>query len=132
YVGLPITRITGGSPGLKPEQSESVSAGAIFTPRFLPELRLSVDYTRIEKIDEIQTPSNAFLFEYEDQLPGRIIRGDNLPGDPAGWAGPVLVFDLTRVNIAKTSVEAFDFQVDYNLDLRRLGAMRIYALVTRQ
>ena len=36
--------ITGGNPNLKPETSDTISVGAVFTPRFAPGLVLSVDY----------------------------------------------------------------------------------------
>ncbi len=44
-----------GSPSLRPEQSESFSAGMIFTPESIPGLRVPVNYTRIDKVDEINT-----------------------------------------------------------------------------
>jgi outer membrane receptor protein involved in Fe transport len=47
--------IFSGNPNLRPERSHSLSLGAILQPRFIENLRLSVDYTRIKKTDEIQS-----------------------------------------------------------------------------
>jgi len=55
--------------------------GVIFTPRFAPGFRLSVDYTRIDKIDEIQIPQPQFFLDNEDLFPGRIQRGARLAAD---------------------------------------------------
>jgi outer membrane receptor protein involved in Fe transport len=104
----------------------------IFTPRFVPGFRLSIDYTRIEKVDEIQTPQPQFLLDNEDSFPGRIVRGSNLAGDPPGWAGPITSFDMTLINIAKTSVEAYDVQAGYMLETKRFGDFYGYAIATRQ
>jgi outer membrane receptor protein involved in Fe transport len=129
FVGDPYTFIQGGNPNLRAEQSESFSAGLIFTPRFLVGLRLSIDYTQINKVDEIQSPDWLFIIANEDSLPGRIERGPNLPGDPAGWAGPITSFDATLINIASTSVEAYDLQADYTTQVGG-GDLRLYAVAT--
>jgi outer membrane receptor protein involved in Fe transport len=131
-VGQEWFYIQDGRQNIQPEQSESWSAGVILTPRFLPGMRVSVDYTKIRKVNEIQTPSIQFIVENETAFPDRIVRGANLPGDPAGWAGPIVSLDGTLINIAKTSLEAFDVQADYMLDTQRHGQFRWYALATFQ
>lgn len=103
----------GGNPDLLPEDSKSVSAGLILTPRFLSGARLSVDYTRIEKTGNITSLGPQQIMLLEAFLPGRVQRGPNLPGDLPGWAGPVTVLDDSLVNIARTEVEAVDLQLDY-------------------
>ena len=45
---------SGGNPDLLSEDSKSWSAGLIFNPQFLSNLRLSLDYTNIRKSNEIQ------------------------------------------------------------------------------
>lgn len=44
-----------GSPGLKPERGESWTAGAVFTPRFVPRLTISGDYINLRLKDQIVT-----------------------------------------------------------------------------
>ncbi|MBL8268769.1 TonB-dependent receptor, partial [Steroidobacter sp.] len=77
----------GGNPDLKSETSTSWSAGFVFTPRWVDGLRLSVDYTEIKKKNNIVALDDQTLLDNETFFPGRVTRGANLPGDPAGWAG---------------------------------------------
>jgi iron complex outermembrane receptor protein len=114
---LPIgSQLQGGNPDLEPEESKSLSMGLVLTPRILPDLRLSLDYTRIRKTDNIATypTGRQGIVNDEDLLPGRIVRGPNQPGDPAGWAGPIVLLNSTLFNVAEAEVEAFDLQLDYS------------------
>jgi outer membrane receptor protein involved in Fe transport len=104
---------SGGNPNLRPEDSKSWSAGIIFTPHALANLRVSLDYTQIKKTDNIATPSVETLINY---FPERVTRGPNLPTDPAGWAGPITAIDATLINVAKAEVDAYDLQADYAFD----------------
>src|SRR5690606_28410456 len=73
--GVPFTFLIDGNPDLRPEQSRSFSAGIIFTPQFMPGLRLSVDYTRIRKDDEIQSILDwQYFLDHEEKFPDRIVR----------------------------------------------------------
>lgn len=125
-------QFTGGNPNLTPEESESWSAGLIFEPGFAPGLRMSVDYTRIEKTNNIELyiPQQTLL-DNEHLFPERVVRGPNLPGDEPGWAGPVTALDLTAANISRAMVEAYDFQVDYRWQTA-FGAFDFFAVGTRQ
>src|SRR5262249_31888870 len=61
-----------------------------------------------------------------------IVRGPKLPGDPASYAGPIALFDDSLINLATTSVKAYDLQMDYTLKTGRLGEFHGYALGTWQ
>lgn len=123
----------GSSPDLVPEESRSWSAGVILTPRALPELRVSIDYTRIEKKNAIIRPgaeiTNDELIASEDYLPGRIVRG---PSDGLYDVGPITFIDFTYMNAANVDVTAYDFQVDYALRTERWGNFELFALATLQ
>ncbi len=125
--------ISGGNTDLRPERSKSWSAGAIATPRLVPGLRISIDYTKLEKRDNIAgATTSAFqnLLLAEELNPGRVIRGPALPGDPANWAGPVTALDFTLRNIARADLEAVDMQIDFE---RRtpIGRFALFAMATR-
>jgi outer membrane receptor protein involved in Fe transport len=122
----------GGSSAVRPEQSKSFSAGLIYTPNFVPRLRVSADYTRIKKTDEITTLSVQQILNLEDTFPGRVARGPNLPGDPVGYAGIITEIDGTLFNIAASKVEAWDFQVEYAQDLKKWGELQLYGVATLQ
>jgi outer membrane receptor protein involved in Fe transport len=108
----------GGSPDLRPEESISRSAGVVFTPRFVSGLRLSLDWTRIRKTDNIaqffdnQTAINNELF-----VPGVVTRGPAT----SGGVGPITNVSLRLLNFAKQDVEAYDLGGEYTLSTERLG-----------
>jgi outer membrane receptor protein involved in Fe transport len=126
-----VTYITGGNANLRPERSRSWSFGVILTPRFVSGLRVSVDYTRITKTDEIRFPTGEIL-QLEDFLPGRVIRGPKLPGDPDEWAGPILQLDQSYLNFAATRAQAYDIQIDYTNDAGAYGTFHTYLVATAQ
>jgi iron complex outermembrane receptor protein len=129
---VPYLNIFGGNPDLSPEQSESLSFGAILTPQLLSGLRVSLDYTKIRKDGEIAAVSALSLIASEESYPGRVERGPNLPGDLPGWAGPVTKFDARLINFLKSKIEAFDAQIDYSFDTKHLGSVRLYGVGTLQ
>lgn len=119
-----------GNPQLRPETSESLSAGVILTP--VSGLRLSADWTRIEKTDEIGPVTPAYLLANPDLFPGRIVRQEPQPGDPAGFAGRIVSVDVSAVNMLRSEFAAWDFQADYSRHLGDWGRIRLYALATLQ
>lgn len=128
----PMTLIGGGNIDAKPEQSTSKSVGLIYTPSFAKGLRISVDYLRIDKTDELVYLNPVEILQYEALFPDRVVRGGHLPGDPADWAGVVTSLDTSILNASRSRVEATDFQVDYERDIGGLGWLRVYAVGTVQ
>ena len=123
---------SGGNENLKPERSESTSVGLILAPDRWSGLRLSLDYTRIEKRDEITTLGYQQIVNLEDSFPGRVTRGATLPEDPAGWAGQITAIDASAVNVANSLVEAFDVQLDVEKSIGRFGLLHFYGAGTLQ
>lgn len=114
---LPMVYVYGSNPNLEPEDSTTTSVGVIFQPTFLPGFRASLDYTRLKKTNNITSISEAQILQYEDIFPDRIQRGAPLPGDPAGWAGPITYIDTSRINAASARLDSLDMQLKYGLDL---------------
>lgn len=106
----------GGSRTLKPELSETWSAGVVFTPRAIPGLRLSLDWSKIEKRDVVValSASQATLLR-EDDLPGLVTRGPVPPGDPYG-VGLITGLNVQARNASQGYIEAYDVAADYDLD----------------
>ncbi len=129
----PLLTYRGGNPNLKPEQSESFSAGAVLTPAAVPGLRLAVDYTRIRKSDEIGALSFQQVIDNEDALPGRVGRGPlSMDDELLGYtAGEITSFDFTMANLSNTEVEAWDVQIDYAWEMA-VGTFSAYAVGTYQ
>lgn len=128
----PLLTSYGGSSTVTPEESKSFSAGIIYTPSFASGLRVSADYTRINKTNEITLISAQEILDLEDILPGRVVRGANLPSDPAGYAGVITELDTSLFNTAESKIEAWDFQVEYERDLKRWGVLQLYGVATLQ
>jgi outer membrane receptor protein involved in Fe transport len=124
----------GGNPDVLPERSETFSAGAIFTPRWIPDLRISLDWTRTEKQDNyfdprtvlnpaLGAPDGQALFEtFLREHPDRFVRG---PASGGFDVGPIIAADMSIANLAGSNVEAWDVSVEYShglfggrLDLR--------------
>lgn len=124
--------VGGGNPNLKPEQSKAWSLGLVYTSELFSRTRLSIDYTRIEKSDEIRELFADQILANESSLPGRITRGANLPGDLPGWAGPIVGFDASLLNVAHSEVEAVDVQIDSEKEFSNAGKIVFQAAVTWQ
>jgi len=127
--------ISGGSPDLKAERARSLSAGVVLTP--LRHLRMSLDYTRIDKHQEIVRFHNgeaSYFLQNETLYPGRVVRAPLTDADRAkGYSvGAIVAIDTTGFNIGRTLVEAIDLQADYLIPTEHLGDFRLRAAGTWQ
>lgn len=116
----------GGNPDVLPERSETFSVGAILTPRWVPDLRVSIDWTRIEKRDNYfisagllnpaagDTQGQALFEAFLREHPERFTRG---PAAGGFGVGPIIAADMSIANLAGSNVEAWDFAVEYSHDL---------------
>jgi iron complex outermembrane receptor protein len=123
----------GGNPDLVPEESENTSFGIVATPSFLEGLRLSVDYTRIHKTDNIAGPTSFALADFASfaaVYPERISRAAPAPGDPFP-VGRINFINVTLTNIAQVTATAYDLSLDYRLQTESYGSFDFYADATR-
>jgi len=121
----------GGNPDLTPERSKSVSAGLVFTPRWLDGFRFSVDYAWIEKRNNIGNLSPQVIVDNEASFPGRVTRGPVPLGDPYG-VGPITGINTMLFNLHKQIIEAFDFAANYRRNARSFGTFDFSVLATYQ
>jgi len=121
----------GGNPDLEPEDSASASVGVVLSPESLRGLRLSLDYTRIRKTDNITKMTVQTIIDNEALLPGRVVRANPAPGDPFG-VGRIVSVDATLANITSAEVEAFDLAANYTLQTATLGSFEFSVGATRQ
>jgi iron complex outermembrane receptor protein len=123
-----VTTLSGGSPTLRPELSISTSIGAIITPRWIPTLRVSADWTKIRKRDNIGPPAiDQDTLNNESSYPGVYIRG---PASDGFAVGPIIGINAVDQNIARQEIEAYDFAFDYRWDLSRWGAVTLSGIAT--
>jgi iron complex outermembrane receptor protein len=113
-----ITVSGDGSGKLRPEQSKSWSAGLIVEPRGIPGFRASIDWTRIEKRDNIASFSAADALANEDYISGIVTRGV-----PSGGfsVGPVTSVNTGLFNIATLDTSALDMALAYTFHTNASG-----------
>jgi len=121
-VTTPFTQLRGGNPELEPETSVSKSLGLVLTPRFAPGVRISWDWLRIEKNDNIGTLAPQVALNNELLVPGLVTRA---PAQNDGFeVGPVTVINSRFLNLNRARIEAYDWAVDYNYTTERFGRFR--------
>ena len=121
----------GGNPNLHPEQSKSWSLGTVLTPRWLPDFRASVDYTKVEKTDNITQLSLLQILDNESRFPGRVTRAVAAPGDPFG-VGQISAIDVSALNVASANAEAYDVALDYSIRDSAVGTFSFFLVGTWQ
>lgn len=133
-----IRQVTGGNPGLKPEEGEVTFIGGVFEIPAIKknkwgELELDIDYFKIDITNVITTPSAATVLARPDIFPDtQFVVRDNTFGYP----GPISFVKATPVNLAYWKYQGVDFAVNYRLNNTstgdysvRLSATRLYKIV---
>ena len=122
---LALTTITGGNANLSEETSNSWTIGGVITPRFIPGLRLSVDWWKMEIDDAIQTLDGNTIVDNCVDSP--TLNNAFCPfvtrGNLVGLADPYVVsrIDLRQVNIGQLSASGIDMSAAYRFDLEALS-----------
>lgn len=103
---------TRGNPGLDPEKADTLTAGVIFRPAFLPGASLSVDYYDIKIDDAIAVNSSQFIvnrcFAGDDQFCSAITRNsDNV----------ITGINLQPFNALSERARGVDIELSYRTDL---------------
>lgn len=110
-----------GNPNLEEERSDSYTFGAVFTPRFLPGLSITVDYYSIELKNRIEVISAQTILNQCFDLPQPNQFCDLVnPRNPDATFGAPAV-SVSGVNFAKGEAEGIDFELAYR---RRFGDWR--------
>jgi outer membrane receptor protein involved in Fe transport len=112
----------GGNPGVQPEKSKEYDWGVVFEPKFLSGLRLSLDYTRTTKFDDIIAPGTAVLLANPAAFPGRVVRGTPNAGQTVG---PVILLDNTYVNAPEVVSSSYNIAIDYTFKTANAGTFKI-------
>jgi len=118
-----------GSLALTPEIGKTYGVGVVFTPTFLPNFALSVDYFDIEVSDAIDaiTAQQVVNFCYEQSLQEFCDEINFAPG-----TDDVQTIDLSYMNFARQTAKGLDVEASYrrpigpgDLTLRALGTYTI-------
>jgi len=111
----PTPILNGGSFALNPEKADTTTAGVVFSPSFIPGLRLSVDWYQIAIKDAVTTLGGQRIVDFCDEF--------DLFCDRIAFASPsdITFIDARQVNLGQMTVRGFDFEVDYRLPLSNIS-----------
>lgn len=110
--------VIGGNPELEPEESTSVTAGAVWTPAALPGVMVSVDAFRITQRDVVDTSAQYIL----DQNARGYGFADRVLRDAAGNLQRVIA---TNINVGRRRVSGLDLDLRYRLPALALGQVAL-------
>ena len=131
--------LSGGNPGLKAEDSDSVTIGGVFQPHFLPDFSLSVDFYSIKVNKAIASVSAQDILNlcYDSASLNNVFcslfQRAGAAGGPRGEV-PFQVLEnsllQSSVNYAKRTARGVDFEVNYKYQLYTLGTFDTRVLYT--
>ncbi len=99
--------LSGGNPNLKPEDAETITLGAVFTPRFLRGLSVTVDVYRIDKHNIIGAPSVNYI------LAQNAANGSYADRVTRNSANAIVDVIATRDNLLDQRVQGIDLGIEY-------------------
>jgi len=118
--------LKGGNPDLKPESSDSITAGVILTPRFAPGLSLSADAFDIRVSGALEQIGADLTIEQcletDDPFYCRLVH--RAAGTGSLWLGGGYVSDITQ-NASLLHVRGVDLQIGYTLRLPRAAGREL-------
>jgi outer membrane receptor protein involved in Fe transport len=108
---------TGGNPNLVPETSRAIAWGLVFEPTFVKGLRISVDFSKVTKYNNIVSPTAALLVANAASFPGRVMRSSP--------TGPVIFINATAMNAPSVYTSSYNIQADYTWRSATLGSFKL-------
>jgi iron complex outermembrane receptor protein len=134
--------VTGSNPRLVPSTAQSWTAGAVYSPKWLPGLTVSADYFNVLQQGIVGTVGGFVILNSVNNLGPASpyynqVAFNNFPGRPGAVAvggpfslvgnlGSTFYSDL-NVNLGAANVAGWDFAINYTLDLKRYGALQLGA-----
>lgn len=111
------------NPDLKPEESRSITLGAVFTPTALPNLSVSVDYWNIKVDNFIQVINyndiirTCYNAADRSTTPACQVFSSGLNGRDAADQGGPDIANIPLNNLGKLETDGVDVNVNYHHDL---------------
>ncbi|MBI5689590.1 MAG: TonB-dependent receptor [Verrucomicrobia bacterium] len=123
---------SGGNPLLAPEKSESTNFGVQYSPRFLKNLSLSVDFYAVEVTNRIGQPATPAIILANPQLfPDAIVRAAPTASDTANnLPGELREIRTVLGNYGSTKARGVDFAAEYRFTPGRLGRFTTRAVAS--
>jgi outer membrane receptor protein involved in Fe transport len=112
-----ITIVQGGNPAVKPETADTLTAGLVYRPSYLPGADFSVDWFDTSLKDAIQAYTAQQIVSACYQQ-GNADQCANISRNPDGT---IFIVNQTYQNIAKAEVGGVDIEGGYTHSLHLLG-----------
>ncbi|NPD70139.1 TonB-dependent receptor (plasmid) [Lichenicola cladoniae] len=109
----------GGNSRLQPETSRQLDLGTVITPRWIPDLSMTVDYYRIKIANHITAPDAQTILDSCYASTGLSSPQCLLVGNRGG--GQLTTVSAINTNSGFVNTDGLDFGLNYNLKLSRLG-----------
>ena len=137
--------ISRGNPNLTPEKARTITLGAVFTPAFLPNFSLSIDYYRTKmtnaitgisyQSDAVQNICLASAPAYDSPFCSLAIRPITNPNDP-NYRDPVLNFPTevlnSPLNAARQRTKGYEVQAAYSFEIANFARVSLKHLLSYQ
>ncbi len=132
----PLGVFEGGNPGLKPEKTDSYTAGVVYSPSFAPGLTLTADYYNLFTTDLVisaaafaQVLVSQGVVDPDGPGGGSPLFGGG-PGlgvtrDGPGNTGNILAIDSAAGNAGRRNVQGLDMSAVYQLPTQNLGTFTV-------
>ena len=121
-----IREISAGNPNLKPEKADTLTAGAVLQPSFLPRLTGSIDFYDIKIRNAIATLGAPTLAQ--GCFAGNQLYCQSITFNPDG---SIAFITNTRLNIAQAATRGIDFELNYSRPRLLGGTLTAKLLATR-
>lgn len=115
--GLQVQNPTFGNENLKQETADTLTVGAVFTPRYVPGFSLAVDYFSIKIEDAIGAITDATTLDFCYSDPGGFGANpacDLITRDPT--TGQLMEVVQTSLNLNSLETEGVDIAATYSFD----------------
>jgi len=119
--------LIGGNPDVQPEESDTYSYGFVLTPRFAPNLSVSVDYFDIKVEKSIGVLGGNFILNScitSNQFCDQIHRDAN----GSLWLGDGGFVEDPIRNTGSVQIKGVDLEANYRLDIGRMGGLAFNAV----
>jgi iron complex outermembrane recepter protein len=106
--------VIAGNTQLEPEESETLSAGFVFTPGALEAFKFAASYWQLEQDGRVVRMSPTIALQLEAQFPQFVVRDTPTPADVAAVRpGRLLRVFNTSVNAGRLEASGVDLEVTY-------------------
>lgn len=125
-VSASLPGLVGGNPNLTEETAKTLTAGAVFQPRFVPGLTFAVDYYDVEIDNAVSTPSLTQVAQLCVDAPTLDnVFCDSITRNPATNTqapGVVSGFTINPQNVAQFTTKGIEFALDYRFATQSIGS----------